>query len=144
MPLEDLGSILKFAEELESKDHQFYEVVSGNLLCQAYRPLFVELGGDAANAVKTVQRILRERATEMKLEQMAAFTRASFCEACAGAAEMSTAMALETATRLEARADRYYSEAVAKIKALPEVSRELKTLGKIRKAHIVKLMNAKR
>jgi hypothetical protein len=57
---------------------------------------------------------------------------------------MRAAEALETATRLEARADRYYGEAAEKLKALTEVARALKTLGKTRKAHIAKLMNAKR
>jgi rubrerythrin len=57
---------------------------------------------------------------------------------------MSAAEALETATRLEARADRYYTEAAEKLKTLIEVARSLKALGKNRKAHIARLMNIKR
>ncbi len=144
MPLQNFGSILNFAEELERQDQQFYAAVVDNPACAAYTQLFSELEADAARNIKAVQRIRRENVTEMILEPVPDFTRVSFCEACEGAAVMSAAGALETATRLEARADRYYAEASEKIKTLTEVSRALKTIGKNRKAHIVKLMNAKR
>jgi hypothetical protein len=144
MPLQNFGSILNFAEELERQDQQFYAAVVDNPACAAYTQLFFELEADAARNIKAVQRIRRENVTEMILEPVPDFTRVSFCEACEGAAVMSAAGALETATRLEARADRYYAEASEKIKTLTEVSRALKTIGKNRKAHIVKLMNAKR
>jgi len=144
MPLENFGSILNFAEEIETQDEEFYSLAAANPACSNYQQLFAELGADAARNIATVQRIRRENVTEMILEAVQDFKRASFCEACAAAAEMSAAEALETATRLEARADRYYSEAAEKLKALTEVARALKTLGKIRKAHIAKLMNAKR
>jgi rubrerythrin len=48
---------------------------------------------------------------------------------------MSATEALETARRLEDRAERYYTEAAEKIKAQPEVARALKLIGKKRKAH---------
>lgn len=144
MPLQNFGSILNFAEELERQDQQFYAAVVDNPACAAYTQLFFELEADAARNIKAVQRIRRENVTEMILEPVPDFKRVSFCEACEGAAVMSAAGALETATRLEARADRYYAEASEKIKTLTEVSRALKTIGKNRKAHIVKLMNAKR
>jgi hypothetical protein len=121
-----------------------FMAVVDNPACAAYTQLFFELEADAARNIKAVQRIRRENVTEMILEPVPDFTRVSFCEACEGAAVMSAAGALETATRLEARADRYYAEASEKIKTLTEVSRALKTIGKNRKAHIVKLMNAKR
>jgi len=91
---------------------------------------FSELGADAARNIKAVQRIRRENVTEMILEPVTDFTRVSFCEACEGAAAVSAAEALETATRLEARADRYYAEAAEKLKTLTEVSRALKPSGK--------------
>jgi rubrerythrin len=55
-----------------------------------------------------------------------------------GAAEV-----LATAARLESRAERYYTEAAEKLKALAEVSRALKTLAKNRKAHGAKLASLK-
>jgi rubrerythrin len=75
----------------------------------------------------------------MILEPIKDFTRAPFCEECEGAAVKKPADVLAAARRLEARAERYYAEAAEKIKALTEVSRALKTLGKNRKAHGVKL-----
>lgn len=144
MPLQNFGSILNFAEDLERQDQAFYAVAAANPKCEADRALFSELGAEAARNTATVQRIRRENVTEMILESVQDFTRDSFCEACAEAAAMSAAEALETATRLEARADRYYSEAAEKLKALPEVARALRALGKNRKAHIARLMNVKR
>lgn len=144
MPLQNFGSILNFAEDLERQDQAFYAAAAENSGCAAYRALFSELGADAARNVATVQRIRRENVTEMILEPVQDFTRDSFCEACEEAASMSAAEALETATRLEARADRYYGEAGEKMKALPEVARALKGLGKNRKSHIARLMNVKR
>jgi len=104
--------------------------VVDNPACAAYTQLFSELEADAARNIKEVQRIRRENVTEMILESVTDFTRGSFCEACEGAFVMSAAEALETATRLEARAERYYTEAAEKIKTLTEVSRALKTIGK--------------
>jgi rubrerythrin len=52
---------------------------------------------------------------------------------------MSASEVLEAARTLEDRAERYYTEAAAKIKALPEVARALKTVGKKHTAHLRKL-----
>ena len=127
MPLQNFGSILNFAEELESQDRQFYAAAAGNPNCAAYKALFAELESEAARNVTTVQRIRRENVTEMILEPITDFTRAPFCEACEGAATLSAADVLKTASRLEARAERYYSESAEKLKALTEVSRALKS-----------------
>jgi rubrerythrin len=139
MPLQNFGSILNFAEELETLDRKFYEAAAGNPACAAHRPLLEELAAEAARNVKTVQRIRRENVTEMILEPIQDFTRAPFCEACEGAGTGSAAEVLAAARRLEARAERYYAEAAEKIKALTEVARALKGLGKNRKAHAAKL-----
>ncbi len=139
MPLQNFGSILNFAEELESQDHQFYEAAAGNPACAAHQALLAQLAAEAAKNAKTVQRIRRENVTEMILEPVRDFARAAFCEACEGAAAGGAAEVLATAKRLEARAERYYAEAADKIKALTEVSRALKTLGKNRKARAAKL-----
>jgi rubrerythrin len=130
---------LNFAEELERQDRQFYASAAGNPACAAHQALLAELEAEAARNMKTVQRIRRENVTEMILEPVKDFTRAPYCEACEGAATKTAAEILATARRLEARAERYYAEAAEKIKALPEVSRALKTLGKNRKAHAGKL-----
>jgi rubrerythrin len=139
MPLENFGSIFNFAEEIERQDQAFYEVAAGNPACTVFKQIFGDLAAEAAKNVKTIQRIRRENVTEMILEPISDFTRSSFCEACEGAAVLSAAEVLETARRLEVRAERYYAEAAEKIKILSEVSRALKALGKIRKARLVKI-----
>jgi rubrerythrin len=139
MPLQNFGSILNFAEEIETQERQFYAAAAGNPACASMRALFQALEAEAGRNVQTVQRIRRENVTEMILEPVKDFTRAPFCEACEGAATLSQGEVLETARRLETRAERYYIEAADKLKALTEVSRALKTLGKIRTARLAKL-----
>jgi len=139
MPLENFGSILNFAEELESQDQGFYEAAGKNPCLSALAPQLAQLAAEAGKNVKTVQRIRRENVTEMILEPIRDFTRASFCEACEGAAVQPAAEVLATAQRLESRAERYYAEAAEKIKTLTEVARALKTLGKTRRVRLAKL-----
>ena len=139
MPLENFGSILNFAEEIENQDQQFYTLVARNPACAHYKETFEQFAADAQKNVKTVQRTRRENVTEMILEPIKNFSRAPFCEQCEAADSMSSADALAATRRLEERAERYYSEAAAKISALPEVARALKTIGKKHSAHLLKL-----
>ncbi|MBW2430622.1 MAG: ferritin-like domain-containing protein [Deltaproteobacteria bacterium] len=139
MPLENFGSILNFAEELESQDQEFYEAVAGNPACSDHKLMFEQFAANAKKNVKTVQRTRRENVTEMILEPIKDFVRAPFCEVCQTAPGMTVEDALATAKRLEDRAVRYYSEAAAKIKALPEVARALKLLAKKHNIHLQSL-----
>jgi rubrerythrin len=136
MPLENFGSILNFAEELESQDLEFYEPVAGNPACSNHKQMFERFAADAQKNIKTVQRTRRENVTEMILEPIKGFVRAPYCEVCQAAPGMTAEDALATARRLEDRALRYYTEAAVKIKALPEVARALKLLGKKHNAHL--------
>ena len=139
MPLTTFGSILNFAEELETRDLAFYEKVAANPACIALKDLFTQFAADAIKNQKSVRRTRRENVTEMILEPIQGFTRNPFCEACEGAETLSADEALAAARRLEERAHRYYKEAAGKIKALPEVSRALRQIGKTRAAHIDKI-----
>ena len=139
MPLENFGSILNFAEQIESEDQAFYEILVNNPACAEHKSVYEGLASDAQKNVKNIQRTRRENVTEMILEPIKDFVRAPFCEECQGADSLSAAEALETAKRLEERGLRYYTEAAEKIKAQPEVARALKMVGKKRKAHIRKL-----
>jgi hypothetical protein len=139
MPLENFGSILNFAEELESQDQSFYELAARNPACGAIAAALSQLAAEAAKNVKTVQRIRRENVTEMILEPVQGLARAAFCEACEGASVLSAPEVAAAAKRLEARAARYYAEAAEKIQSQPEVARALKTLGKVRRARLAKL-----
>ena len=139
MPLENFGSILNFAEELESQDKVFYSSVAANPACAEHKALFEQFEADAKKNIKTIQRTRRENVTEMILEPIRDFTRAPYCEECQGAETMDASEALNSAKTLEERAERYFTEAAQKIKALPEVARALKTIGKKHTAHLTKL-----
>ena len=139
MPLENFGSILNFAEELETQDQAFYQAAAENPSCAQHKEMFAQFAANAAKNLKTVQRTRRENVTEMILEPIRDFTRAPFCEQCEEAPDMNAAEALETARRLEQRAQRYYLKAAEKIQAQPEVARALKMIAKKRKAHLERL-----
>ena len=139
MPLENFGSILNFAEQLECQDQEFYETLAGNPACGDHKQIFEQFAADAKKNVKTAQRTRRENVTEMILEPIKDFIRTPFCEECVGVDKMDAAEALDAARRLEDRAVRYYTEAATKIKAQPEVARALKLLSKKHSNHIAKL-----
>jgi len=139
MPLENFGSILNFAEELELQDLGFYKILVDNPACADHKPMFEAFAATIDKNVKSVQRTRRENVTEMILEPIKDFIRAPFCEECVGADKMDAAEALDAAHRLEERAVRYYTEAAVKIKAQPEVARALKLIGKKHSAHLAKL-----
>jgi len=135
MPLENFGSILNFAEELEGQDQEFYQALAGNPACGGHKQIFEQFAADAKKNLKTVQRIRRENVTEMILEPIKDFVRAPYCEVCQAAPGMTAEDALAAAHRLEDRAVRYYTEAAVKINAQPEVARALKLLAKKHNAH---------
>ncbi len=139
MPLENFGSVLNFAAELEKQDQTFFAAIAGNPACAEYKEMFEQFASDAGKNIKAVERTRRENVTEMILEPIKDFTRAPYCEECGEAGRMGVKDALATARRLADRAERYYTEAAEKIKAQPEVSRALKTIGKKHKAHREKL-----
>jgi rubrerythrin len=139
MPLENFGSILNFAEELELQDLGFYRTVAESPACADHKDMFAEFAEAIDKNVKAVQRARRENVTEMILEPIKGFIRAPFCEECQGADAMDAAQAMDAARRLEDRAVRYYTEAATRIKALPEVGRALKLIGKKHAAHLAKL-----
>jgi hypothetical protein len=139
MPLENFGSILNFAEKLELQDQEYFAAVADNPACADYREMFAQFAADSGKNVKTVQRTRRENVTEMILEPIRDFSGEPYCEECAEAGSLGAEDALATAKRLVDRAERYYTEAAAKIKALPEVARALKTISKKHRAHREKL-----
>ena len=139
MPLENFGSILNFAEELEQQDEAFFTAAASNPACAEQKALFEQFAADAKKNIKNIQRTRRENVTEMILEPIKDFVRAPFCEECEGADTMTASEALDAAKTLADRANRYYSEAAVKIKALPEVARALKTIGKKHTAHLQRL-----
>ncbi len=136
MPLENFGSILNFAEDLETQNRDFFSAAAANPACAGVKELFEKFAADGQKNIAAAQRTRRENVTEMILEPIHDFTRAPFCEECGGAGSMNKDQVLAAARRLEERAQRYYTEAAEKIKALPEVSRSLKILAKNHTAHL--------
>ena len=139
MPLINFGSIMSFAEELEKQDEAFYAAASDNPAFAEHKDLFEQFLKNARKNIKNVQRVRRENVTEMILEKINDFTRAPYCEEVNPAEAKDISEILESARCLENRAIRYYTDAAVKMKALAEVSRELKTIGKKHKAHLKKL-----
>jgi rubrerythrin len=136
MPLVNFGAILNFAEELERLDSEFYRAASARASCEAQGELFKQFIGDAEKNIKIVRRTRRENVTEMILEGIKDFHRAPFQIEGAGADAAAGKGIPEKARRLEQRAEKYYREAAEKIKALSEVARALKQIGKKHAAHL--------
>lgn len=139
MPLINFGSILNFAEEIEKQDLSFYQAAAGNPACSVLKELFEQFAKDSQKNIQVAQRTCRENVCEMILEGIEGFFRTPFVEKSEGGDTLDVAGVVATAKRLENRAIRYYQEAAAKMKALPEVSRALKTMGKKRAAHMKKI-----
>jgi rubrerythrin len=139
MPLINFGSVLNFAEELERKASEFYQAGAANPACGSYRACFEQFVVESRKNIQVVQRTRRENVTEMILEPIRDFVRAPFCTECGDAPGMNPEQTLGMARRLEERAQEYYQQAAEKIKALPEVARTLKTLGKKHSARIKQL-----
>lgn len=139
MPLISFGSILSFAEELEKQGEAFYAGATANPVFAEHKDLFDQLLKNTRQNIKNVQRTRRENVTEMILEPVKDFTRAPFCEEIDPAEAKTNAEILDAARCLEKRTENYYIEASVKIKALPEVSRALKMIGKKHTKHLIKL-----
>lgn len=126
---------MNFAEELETKDEQFYAAALINSESAPHQAVFKQILNDCKKNKKNIQRARRENVTEMILENISGFTRSPFVIDPGAPAAMNSQQLLEAAEKLEERAERYYLEAAEKIKALSEVARILKLVAKKRTAH---------
>ena len=132
MPLTNFGAILNFAEKVEQEDMEFYRVASSTDAGAPYRLLLDMFARDGKKLISLIQRTRRENVTEMILEPIRDFVRDSYQLRVENAATLDSTAILTAAAALENRAIRYYGDAAEKIRALPEVSRALKTLAKKR------------
>jgi rubrerythrin len=139
MPLTNFGAILSFAEEIEKQDEAFYMALMESPQCSGHKELFGQFVKDSGKNRKNIERTRRENVTEMILENIEGFDREPFLLDGGDAYVLDAGSAVEAARKLEARAERYYLEASAKLKALPEVSRTLKSIAKKHGARIRKL-----
>lgn len=136
MQLNSFGTILSFAEELEKKDEAFYSAALNNPECASRKSLFEQFLADSKKNQKNIQRTRRENVTEMILEGISDFTSDAFELEHGDPGDMVESEILDLAKKLENRAESYYQEAAQRIKALPEVVRALKMIGKKRTAHV--------
>ncbi len=139
MQLNNFGSILSFAGELEAKDETFYSSAVNNAECATYKEVFEQLISDCKKNQKTIQRVRRENVTEMILEGISNFSSDGYEAKHKAPDDMKGAECLEMAKKLEKRAEQYYLDAAEKIKVLAEVARNLKMLAKKRTAHVNEL-----
>lgn len=141
MPLTNFGSILNFAETLETEDAALYAKLAEHDGCADIREILEQFIRDNKKNIQTAQRTRRENVTEMILEPIRDFTRAPYVQVVADneLENLDAERALIISKRREQNAERYYAEAAQKIKALPEVSRALKTIGKKHTAHLKQL-----
>jgi rubrerythrin len=141
MPLTNFGSILNFAETLESEDATLYAKLAEHDACADIKALLEQFSRDNKKHIQTAQRTRRENVTEMILEPVKDFTRAPYQAVVADdeLENLDTAGALRILKKREQNAEHYYADAARKIKALPEVARALKTLAKKHTAHLKQL-----
>lgn len=144
MPLTNFGAILNFAETVERDDMEFYRNASDSAAASAYRDLFDAFAAEDKKNIAVVQRTRRENVTEMILEPIHNFSRGDYQLGMLDLQDMDNDAILAAAAAIEDRALRYYTDAAAKIRALPEVSRSLKMLAKKRDKRIEKLKNSQR
>lgn len=139
MPLSSFGSIMTFAEEMEIQDAAFYRAAAASPCIEAFKEVFSGFEADGIKNRKAVVRARQENVTEMILEPIQGFARQPY-QVSAIEVEGLAPQALVTAARgLEERAERFYLEAAAKLKALPEAARALKRMAKKRVAHLNRL-----
>ena len=139
MPLVNFGAILNFAEELETQALALYRTAIGNPALSEHREIFEQFVIDAEKNMKTIQRVRRENVTEMILEGVKGLRREPFLVGDLNGEAMDSKDLLDTTRNLEERARRYYQEAADRMKALPEVARALKMVGKKHAAHFNKI-----
>ena len=141
MPLTNFGAILNFAEKVEQTDMEFYRKASTTAASEPYRLLFEMFAKEGKKNIALVQRTRRENVTEMILEPIRDFVRDSYQLRVENADSLDSTAILTAAAALENRAIRYYGDAAEKIRALPEVSRALKTLAKKRTQRLGQVEN---
>jgi rubrerythrin len=135
MELQNFGSILNFAVELEAADRAFYYSAAENPACLTYKDFFEGLARDEERNEQAMLRTRRENVTEMILEPISDFSRTPFLTNREGVIGMSLSQVLVLALEIEDKAERFYLQAAEKLKALPEASRVLSRTAAKRAQH---------
>lgn len=132
MDLENFGSIMGFALELEREDAAYYRQAAAAPGCSDCRDLFQELAEEGARHEKSLARARQENVTEMTLESVQGLDSADFTPQRPDPASLSRSGLLAAAQEVESSAAAFYAQASAKLQALSGVSRTLSRLAKKR------------
>lgn len=133
MQLENFGSILSFALELESEDAAFYQKAMDNPDCSDCRELFQQLVHEGKKQEKALARSRQENVTEMILESINGLRSSEFEVERPAPESVSRTELLATAERLEGHAASFYSQAAEKLQPLSAgVARTFSRLSKKR------------
>ncbi len=135
MKMENFGSILSFAAELEAADNGFYLEAASNSACAAHKDMLEQFATDEKKHNKKMLRTRQENVTEMILEQIENFSKEPFISDRAGVSEMSLEAVLKKAEELENKAIDFYTQAAEKLKAISEVARILNRTAAKRAVH---------
>nr|WP_319492019.1 hypothetical protein [uncultured Desulfobacter sp.] len=130
MPLVNFGSILTFAEEIESRQLDFCNTIMALPHCEDLKHWLQTLGKSAQKRLAEVRRVRRENVTEMILETIQGFSRDPFA---LDLPDLSTLHGQDIAPlviQMGNRAAAFYEVAADKLKGQAEVSRALKGLKK--------------
>ncbi len=137
MPLNNFGSILGFAEDIETQNMNFFSLVATNPACDD--ALFSDLAKSAKKRISEIQRVKRENVTEMVLEAVEGFHRDPFVVDVEDDLTLTKEQASEQSQQLLDRSQSYYEQAAIKLKGQADVARALKVLAKKIKKEQMKL-----
>lgn len=130
MSLINFGSILGFAEEIETQNMTFFSQASLNPACGEYNTLLLGLEKNAGKRVREVQRIRRENVTEMILETYEGFHREPFIVLIEDALTLEPVQVIDKVKELLDRSLAYYEKAADTLKGQADVAVALKNLAK--------------
>lgn len=139
MSLNNFGSILGFAEEIEAQNMTFFTEASLNPACGEYSSLLQDLEKNARKRSREVQRIRRENVSEMILEACEGFHREPFVVLTEDAITHTSLQVIDKVKELLGRSADYYEKAAAALKSQVDVAVALKNLAKKHKKELKKL-----
>jgi hypothetical protein len=139
MPLNNIGSILGFAETIEKQNLQFFKCAEIFFSLNDLKKLFKLFGANSKKRITDIQRTRRENITEMILENISDFYRKEFVIDTEDTKDLTIDLTIKTTLLLIERSIQYYKTASQKLERQPEVSRVLKNLGKKHERDLKKL-----
>jgi len=141
MPLETFGAVLSFAAKLESGDGDFYRDAAARAGDTPLGRCLADCAADCARGAQAALRARQENVTEMILEPIQGLRREVFQPRGRVVADLAPGQLLDEARERAASAERFYTASGEALRALPEVARVLRSLGKKRRTHREALEN---